>query len=272
MQVISTEKVSKDFIHLNSCGIEKLWDRDWVTVRENGRVDYHIIYILNGKCVTETNGNETVLNEGNMVLFLPGEKQKYIFKKEDKPISCYLHFSGTGCDKILKNLGFMENRVLRMPRSQAIETAFKKLSDEYYLKKPFYEEMCNAYLLELFAIIGRKISYTDKKAYVSHKAEIDEVCRQIIDEYTISRPVEYYASKCHLSVSRFHYVFKEATGFSPVEYINKVRIERAEDLLNNTNLTISEISDMVGFSDPNYFRRIFKKYTRISPKKLVCKK
>ena len=75
----STEQVSNSYLKLNSCGIQKLWDRDYLRIREHGRVDYHIIYILHGKCTAESEGNETILECGDMILFMPGEKQKYAF-------------------------------------------------------------------------------------------------------------------------------------------------------------------------------------------------
>ena len=50
------------------------------------------------------------------------------------------------------------------------------------------------------------------------------------------------------------------------EYLKKLRIDKAQQLIRTTELTISEISDRVGFSDYNYFRRVFKSETGISAK------
>ena len=118
---ISTEQVSDSYLKLNSCGIQRLWDRDYLRIREHGRVDYHIIYILQGKCTAEIEGNETILECGDMILFMPGEKQKYAFHAEDRPISAYLHFTGTGCKKLMSDIGFSDTHVLRLKKSHERE-------------------------------------------------------------------------------------------------------------------------------------------------------
>ena len=68
-------------------------------------------------------------------------------------------------------------------------------------------------------------------------------------------------------MSKFHFlrVFKEITGVSPVEYKNKVRIEHAKELLEDTNLGIGEIGISLGFSSSSYFCDAFKNKVGISP-------
>lgn len=64
----------------------------------------------------------------------------------------------------------------------------------------------------------------------------------------------------------FSRLFKEETGINFIEYVNKLRIDKAKELLNSDgNMSIKEICMEVGFSDPNYFSRQFKKYAGISP-------
>ncbi len=68
-----------------------------------------------------------------------------------------------------------------------------------------------------------------------------------------------------MSVSTLNRTFKEATGFSPVEYHLKIRIKKAGELLCDTNFSITEIAGKTGFDDSNYFSRQFKKTTGASP-------
>ena len=70
-------------------------------------------------------------------------------------------------------------------------------------------------------------------------------------------------SKSHLSRK-----FKSFTGYSPLNYLNKYRIEQASYLLNYTSKTVKEISEDVGFADPNYFCKAFRKITGTSPNSL----
>ncbi len=69
----------------------------------------------------------------------------------------------------------------------------------------------------------------------------------------------------YISVSYFSSVFKNATGETFIEYVTKVRMEKAKDLLRATNLKTYEIARKVGYSDPHYFSSSFKKYTGETP-------
>ena len=68
------------------------------------------------------------------------------------------------------------------------------------------------------------------------------------------------AKKCFYNPSYFSRIFKEKFGVSPVEYINRKRVCRAEELLGKTDMTVDEISSTVGFSDRHAFYDAFKKY------------
>lgn len=68
-----------------------------------------------------------------------------------------------------------------------------------------------------------------------------------------------------MSESRFSHVFKEETGISFVEYVTMVRMDKARELLRNTDLRINEIADEIGISNPNYFSAQYKKRTGQSP-------
>ena len=72
-----------------------------------------------------------------------------------------------------------------------------------------------------------------------------------------------------LGVSRalLYNKMKAITGSGAKEYITKIRIEKAQALMENTSLTIAEISDMTGFASQSYFSTAFKNYTGLTPSK-----
>ena len=70
---------------------------------------------------------------------------------------------------------------------------------------------------------------------------------------------------CHLSEGHFCHLFKAVTGHSAKEYVLMKRIDKAVDLLLSTDMTVLEIAMQCGFSDANYFSRIFKKYKGRTP-------
>ena len=77
--------------------------------------------------------------------------------------------------------------------------------------------------------------------------------------------IERLCKKLTLSTSHVRRVFGENAGISPIKYLNYVRCEQAKNMLTNSNLSIGEIANSVGFSDALYFSRMFKKSIGISP-------
>lgn len=72
---------------------------------------------------------------------------------------------------------------------------------------------------------------------------------------------------CHCSGSYISHVFKKRSGYSINGYINRLRLKEAERLLQQTNLSVSEIALMIGYSNSNYFTNLFTKQYHVSPKK-----
>ena len=77
--------------------------------------------------------------------------------------------------------------------------------------------------------------------------------------------VDSIAQAIHLSPNYISHLFKKEMNDAPSVYINKVRIEKAKILLRTGNRTLSDIAAAVGYSDSNYFMRIFKKLTGTTP-------
>ena len=78
--------------------------------------------------------------------------------------------------------------------------------------------------------------------------------------------VDQLAAVCQMSLPRFYPKFKAEFGITPVEYINQYRITRSIVLLMNSNITVEDVSEQVGFESASYFRRVFKKTTGCSPR------
>ena len=263
--ILSTEAVSSEYLHLNSCGIQNLGDRDYHRLRPKGRVDYHLLYIVRGCCYVEEDGADRAAPAGSLILYLPHETQHYAFLGADQSISCYLHFSGVGCEALLRRIGLWGQRVFWLGQSRAMESIFEQLATEYTLKRPFADGMLSRLLWQLFAVIGRTMHELQDPLCLKNRSRIDQVCLLMHEEYAQNQPLTRYAAYCSLSLSRFSHVFRAATGLTPLNYLNRIRIDKAKELLLNTSLSVAEISEITGFSSQNYFSRLFKKQVGQSP-------
>ena len=94
----------------------------------------------------------------------------------------------------------------------------------------------------------------------------------------IKRAIEFIGAQCHrdislgeiaqfVDLSKFHFdrEFRRITGYGLVEYVNKVRCERAKSLLGSTDHSIQEVGAMCGFSGRSYCTRVFTRYAGVSP-------
>ena len=110
-----------------------------------------------------------------------------------------------------------------------------------------------------------KLSTSSRKDKVN-RAFIQRVHQLIIDNIeneTLS--AQDLCSAMHLSYSQFYRRIKAQTGQKPCLLIRSIRLQQAKQLLETTYLNVSEIAYQVGFNDPNYFSRAFKKAYGISP-------
>ena len=77
--------------------------------------------------------------------------------------------------------------------------------------------------------------------------------------------IEHLAKKVCTSKFHFSRIFKKQMGLTCTEYLNKVRVKKAKNLLNNDQLSISEICFLTGYNDLTYFGKVFKTLEGISP-------
>jgi iron complex transport system substrate-binding protein len=93
----------------------------------------------------------------------------------------------------------------------------------------------------------------------------EQAQRYIHDHYNEPITLEQLAQSLNYSAKNLSKVFKQETGYSVIDYVIQVRINHARELLWQTDATIQEIAESVGYPDRLYFTRIFKKHAGISP-------
>jgi len=117
-----------------------------------------------------------------------------------------------------------------------------------------------------FLSIMREICIGVQKAHQRRLGRaVGRAIRYIEDNYGRDLPLEEVAKSVSLSPSYFSSSFKKETGKSFVEFVTEFRVERASELLCATNFNTSEVAYRVGFNDPKYFTRIFKRSVGVTP-------
>ncbi|MDD4546071.1 MAG: AraC family transcriptional regulator [Oscillospiraceae bacterium] len=119
----------------------------------------------------------------------------------------------------------------------------------------------------LNCIMHRFISYSFDFAQVKHSNVVFKVMEYVKANYNKKITLDDIARHVYLSRSYLSSIFKEETGESLFNYINKVRVEKSKLYLLDSAVSLVDIASICGFEDQSYFTKVFKKTTGISPKK-----
>jgi transcriptional regulator GlxA family with amidase domain len=87
----------------------------------------------------------------------------------------------------------------------------------------------------------------------------------LADHYHRANPVAAMVARSGLTDRTFMRRFRAATGFAPMDYVQTLRIEEAKQLLETTGMPVDQVAIEVGYEDPNFFRRLFKRRVGVTP-------
>lgn len=251
---------------VTSCGNYKVKKRaEFRTSRPKGRKDYQLLYIAAGQGHFFINGQERVVSAGNIIVYLPGQPQEYVYYKDDKTDVFWVHFTGSDVERIIDyyNIRLSEN-IIYIGTSPDYQWLFGQIIQELQLCRPRFEELISLLLRNIFILISRNLIKANR-ADNSLENEVELAMHYFRENYRSEINVEDYALSRGMSASNFYRVFKQISGSTPLQYILKLRLSNAQNLLENSNLSIAEIASAVGYENPLYFSRLFNKHIGVSP-------
>ncbi|WP_122642204.1 AraC family transcriptional regulator [Luxibacter massiliensis] len=260
-------KDKRHSLFVTSCGTYRLLTKPKLpTNRPRGRIDYQILYIASGKAHFYFNGIEEIVAAGNMVIYRPKEEQRYYYYGADHTEVYWVHFTGSNVKNILRKYGIPDKaHVIHTGTSLEYKHIFLQMIRELKLCKEDYEELLVNYLKQLLIMLHRLMGRKPKGRNRLLMEEMDSAVSYFHENYNKPISIEEYAAGRHMSISWFIRNFKEYTEATPAQYIQSLRISNAQTLLETTNYNVSEIAQILGYDDPFYFSRVFKKQSGLSP-------
>ena len=231
--------------------------------RPLGRHDYYLIYCTSGGMRIRVAGEEGYIRPGDMVIIPPGEGYYYNFSGNGELYYYWTHFTGNIAEEILRRAGLSVDQLIPVGLDDSLAAAFRHLMNSFVLLDDWQEAEAAGRLLSLLAALGRAAANHPLRVAIK---PVRRSLEHMESERSQHITVADLAAMEFMSVSHYSALFRSCTGFSPKEYLIHLRMRSAMDKLIHTNMSIAQISREVGYDDPHYFSRLFKKYMGLTPR------
>lgn len=226
---------------------------------------FEMHFTLSGQIKYECEkGNFCLISEGEFVLFSP-KVQHTVTEYIDKPVRLSVTF-------VMNENGYLYNELSSKEFYKGSITKNMIFDIEEILKETehrdiFSQTVIKNRILNLICEISRCVGLSEVGEVTERDGDVrvDMIKQYINDNKNILLTCKDVAEQCHFNVKYINRVFKNKTGETLLEYIHKVKIRDAEQLLDNEKLSLEKISRRLGFANEYYFNSFFKRYTGIAP-------
>jgi AraC family transcriptional regulator, arabinose operon regulatory protein len=234
--------------------------------RPEGSLDHMVHYCVGGKGWLHMAGRQWDI-AADTALFIPRGVPHLYGADPVEPWSLYwIHFTGRQAAEFFDVLQVRpEQPLLHLPRSEEI------LSSLRLIETHMAGVHTRPNLIAASTTLARFLSLIQLRQFATEQRErtAEENIQQTISfmqtNLTRSIALRELAQLAHMSISRYEMIFAKRTGCSPIHYFNRMKIQKACHLLTSTNLPAKAICAELGYGDPYYFSRLFKKMIGVSP-------
>jgi AraC family transcriptional regulator, arabinose operon regulatory protein len=234
--------------------------------RKAGIGQHILIYCVEGNGWIELDNKKTNICPSQLIIIPANTPHKYGSSENDPWTIYWFHFSGEISGNIVNliiektrkyqpNIGFSENRI------KLFEEIYTNLERGYIMDNLLHVNMTFYHFLSS-TIYEEKFNFKDSNA---EKNRIDLLLEYVQNNLGVAFKLEELALYTNLSISQFSTVFKSRTGYSPIEYVNHLKVQKACQQLLLTEYPVKQIAYNLGIEDPYYFSRMFSKLMGISP-------
>lgn len=233
-------------------------------------IDYYLIHtVLSGKGSFHMRGQKYELYAGDSFVICPKEMYCYEADAFNPWHYCWIAFQGHGAEQLLSSVNISAHRpVVHHPGNRRIITLYRKMYQTLQQSAALCDMEVTGYMKLLFAEYGRANQVTAPPVQTETQSDIERQIQQAVRYLTFqfaeSISIEQVAQSLGYNRIYLSKMFKQFTGMTPMQYLTKIRMERAKTLLSS-GLTIEQISKSVGYKDPLYFSKQYKKWHGSTP-------
>ncbi len=227
------------------------------------RDHYLIHYVASGAGTYVCEGKRHTISTGDLFLIFPSQVVSYAADPEDPWEYYWVGFQGTEAKRMINLAGFRKDKpVLRMPEGSDIRSFLLRI----YESRGSTPSADAAMIGYLYLFLGRLIQENrPHQPEYGTREYLEQALRFIQYNYAGDIGVSDIASYAGISRSQLYRAFVAYFTISPNEFLQKYRINEACSLLRSGRFTVTEVAGSVGYADPLYFSRVFKKVKGMTP-------
>ena len=238
---------------------------DWHSVPHTHN-HVELFYIIGGKGQFLINDQLYPVNTNHLVIINPN-----VIHTEVSLNAQPLEYIVLGVDGIELSISGTSNGqfcILDHFESLDMASCLRNILREMEMKQPGYEDVCQAFMEILIIRLMRStgLSLPSETSAVSTNRQCAAVRRYIDLHFKEALTLEQLAEEGHMNKFYLSHAFKREYGVSPINYMISRRIEESKYLLAETDLSMSQIAQLLGFSSLSYFSQVFHRTQSISPK------
>ena len=238
---------------------------DWHSVPHTHN-HVELFYIIGGKGQFLINDQLYPVNTNHLVIINPN-----VIHTEVSLNAQPLEYIVLGVDGIELSISGTSNGqfcILDHFESLDMASCLRNILREMEMKQPGYEDVCQAFMEILIIRLMRStgLSLPSETSAVSTNRQCAAVRRYIDLHFKEALTLEQLAEEGHMNKFYLSHAFKREYGVSPINYMISRRIEESKYLLAETDLSLSQIAQLLGFSSLSYFSQVFHRTQNISPK------
>lgn len=150
-----------------------------------------------------------------------------------------------------------------------LDTLFDSIAEEYSAQQPGRELMLQSLISALLVWVGRRslaLEHADAPSPERGREHLQGFTRLLETHFREHRPIEQYAFELGISAAHLNALCRRLAGQSALQLINQRLLLEAKRCLVYTAMTVNQVSDSLGFSEPAYFSRFFKRGSGLTPK------
>lgn len=227
------------------------------------RDHYLLHYVISGKGTYICGEEVYQIKAGDLFIVYPNQIISYHADKNDPWQYCWVGFNGTEAQRLIDLTPFRPDNLILSLGDASIQQSLMDIYDARGNKPTDEMNMIGRLYLFLSKLIDLNNDIREESDITS--TYIENALKFIQYNYSHNIDITSIADSIGISRSHLYRVFIKHLGLSPNDYLSQYRINRACSLLRNSDLTISNIANSVGYDDPLYFSRVFKKIKGVSP-------